>query len=279
METCNKTCCVYIHTNKTNGKMYVGQTCQNPKKRWANGLGYVTQQYFYRAIQKYGWNGFEHEIVASNLTKFEADDLEKTLIKELQTYDKQFGYNITLGGKGNLGYHLSDDTKQKIGAAIKKHYLNPEYAQKMKDIVPKRAIYQFSLDGEFIQRYDSAMEVERQLGILNATVSKCAFGKLPSAGGYIFLFEEDVDNIKQRVERYLHSKKPRREPIVQLSLDGQFISEWAGSADAGRALNINYKNINLVCRGKRNKAGGYNWMYLSDYNEMCKAHNELYNTK
>ena len=85
MEIYNGTCCVYIHTNKTNGKMYVGQTCQNPKKRWSNGLGYVTQQYFYRAIQKYGWDGFEHEIIASNLTKSEADNFEKILIKELKT--------------------------------------------------------------------------------------------------------------------------------------------------------------------------------------------------
>lgn len=274
MEIRNGTYCVYVHTNKINGKMYVGQTIRgdNPNRRWQNGYGYITQKYFYRAIQKYSWDSFEHEIIASNLTKFEADNFEKILIKELKTYDKQFGYNITLGGKGNSGYHLSDEAKQKISVANKKHYLNPEYAQKMKDIVPKRAIYQFSLEGEFIKKYDSAMEVERQLGILNATVSKCAFGKLPSAKGYIFLFEEDVETILQRVERYRCSKKPRYEHIVQLSLDGQFISEWVGSADAGRALKINYKNINLVCRGKRNNAGGYKWMYLSDYNK-------LYNTK
>lgn len=272
MEIYNGTCCVYIHTNKTNGKMYVGQTCQNPKKRWSNGLGYATQQYFYRAIQKYGWDGFEHEIIASNLTKFEADNFEKILIKELKTYDNQFGYNITLGGKGNLGYHLSDDTKQKIGAAIKKHYLNPEYAQKMKDVVPKRAIYQFSLDGEFIKKYDSAMEIERQLGILNSTISQCAFSRLPSACGYIFLFEEDIDYIEQRVEKYKNSIKPRNEHIIQLTLDGIYIREWITAAEAGRVLGFNYKNINAVCRGKRNKAGGYKWMYLSDYNQ-------LYNTK
>ena len=25
--------CIYIHKNKINGKVYIGQTCQNPKKR------------------------------------------------------------------------------------------------------------------------------------------------------------------------------------------------------------------------------------------------------
>lgn len=31
---------VYIHTNKINGKKYVGVTCRDPKTRWANGAGY-----------------------------------------------------------------------------------------------------------------------------------------------------------------------------------------------------------------------------------------------
>ena len=68
-----------------------------------------------------------------------------------------------------------------------------------------------------------------------------------------------------RVEKYDKSIKPRNEHIVQLTLDGLYIREWTTAAEAGRALGINYKNINTVCRGKRNKAGGYKWMYLSDY--------------
>jgi hypothetical protein len=276
MEIYNGTYCVYIHTNKINGKMYVGRTINgdNPNKRWSNGYGYATQKYFYRAIKKYGWNGFLHEIVASNLTEQEANNFERLLIEKLKTYDKDFGYNLTLGGQGTTGYHMSEESKRKRNVTMQKYFSDPKYIQLMRDVAPKRAIMRFTLDGVFIDKYDSAMEAERQIGVLNSTISQCAFGKLPSAGGYIFLFEEDVNNIKQRVERYLHAKKPRNEPIVQLSLDGEFISEWDGSADAGKALNMNYKNINAVCRGKRNKAGGYRWMYLSDYQKMCKTQND-----
>lgn len=84
--------CVYIHTNKINGKKYVGQTCQEPEKRWKNGKGYHNNIYFTRAIQKYGWDNFEHEIIKCNLTKEEADDIEKLLIKELNTLNPN-GYN------------------------------------------------------------------------------------------------------------------------------------------------------------------------------------------
>lgn len=58
---------------------------------------------FYRAIQKYGWNNFEHEVIAENLTKDEACEMEKALIKKLKSNDYHFGYNLSAGGEGNLG--------------------------------------------------------------------------------------------------------------------------------------------------------------------------------
>ncbi|MCR5503429.1 MAG: GIY-YIG nuclease family protein [Lachnospiraceae bacterium] len=44
--------CVYIRTNKINGKKYIGIST-NPERRWKNGTGYIGQ-FFGTAIQKYG---------------------------------------------------------------------------------------------------------------------------------------------------------------------------------------------------------------------------------
>ena len=55
MEAYNKKYCVYVHTNKFNGKKYVGITSMNPKDRWKNGNGYSNNSYFTNAIRKYGW--------------------------------------------------------------------------------------------------------------------------------------------------------------------------------------------------------------------------------
>ena len=64
---------IYAHINKINNKVYVGQTCQNPEKRWDYGSGYKKHNlHFYNAIKKYGWDNFEHEILFENLTQKEA---------------------------------------------------------------------------------------------------------------------------------------------------------------------------------------------------------------
>lgn len=98
MIICNGNYTVYIHTNTINGKCYVGITCQKPEDRWANGYGYSYNEHFFRAIQKYGWNNFDHEIFASNLTQEEACNMEKLLIKELESNNPDKGYNNDEGG-------------------------------------------------------------------------------------------------------------------------------------------------------------------------------------
>ena len=54
-------------------------------------------------------------------------------------------------------------------------------------------------------------------------------------------------------------------PIVQLTLDGQFIRKWSCAAEVKRELGINHGNIISCCKGKLKSAGGYKWMYASEF--------------
>lgn len=73
---------VYCHTNKINGKRYIGITSRKPERRWRNGEGYYHNQHFYASIQKYGWHNFMHEILYSDLKKEDACDIEKQKLQE-----------------------------------------------------------------------------------------------------------------------------------------------------------------------------------------------------
>lgn len=109
--------CVYKHTNKINGKVYIGQTCQNnPNRRWRNGEGYKRNPLFYNAIQKYGWNNFSHEILEDNLSLQQANVLEEKFIKDYKSQDYLYGYNIAFGGENHV---MSNSTKEKLSIAFK----------------------------------------------------------------------------------------------------------------------------------------------------------------
>ena len=63
---------LYVHINKINGKKYFGITCLNLKRRWKKGNAYKKCSYFYNAIQKYGWDNFEHIQIIDHLTRWNA---------------------------------------------------------------------------------------------------------------------------------------------------------------------------------------------------------------
>lgn len=108
--------CIYKHT-APNGKIYIGQTCQKPENRWKNGKGYSNNEYFSRAIQKYGWDNFKHEVLFCELEKEEADLLEIELIEKYNSTNKKYGFNLENGGYGK-GKH-SQETLRKMSEGRK----------------------------------------------------------------------------------------------------------------------------------------------------------------
>lgn len=117
---------VYSHVNKITNVTYVGITKRKPELRWANGFGYKTNPYFWRAIVKYGWDGFTHNILHSNLSKEEALSIEEGLISHYKSL--------------NLSYNISDEN---------------DYVGGLK----RRPIKVYTLNGELISIYESIHEV------------------------------------------------------------------------------------------------------------------------
>ena len=122
--------CVYLHKNKINNKVYVGQTKQSPpERRWGNnGIGYSKQTYFYNAIQKYGWDNFEHIILKENLTLEEADYWENYYINFYHSNDNKYGYNNRTGGHSFL---MNENVKKKISQANKGKVCSEETKKKI----------------------------------------------------------------------------------------------------------------------------------------------------
>lgn len=98
-----KTWTIYKITNKENGKIYIGQTNQEPNtrmsKHFCDAKSGRKNVAISSALNKYGKNGFIYEILQYANSSEEADNLEKEYIKHFRSNEKDFGYNLTEGGK------------------------------------------------------------------------------------------------------------------------------------------------------------------------------------
>jgi hypothetical protein len=54
----------------------------------------------------------------------------------------------------------------------------------------KRAVLQYTIDGEFVKEFESRKDAERELGVSDKYVSKHLRGKTKTCKGYIFKYKE-----------------------------------------------------------------------------------------
>lgn len=237
---------VYIHTNKVNGKRYVGITRQSVQERWRDGKGYRKCIYFYRAIEKYGWDGFDHEIFASNLTEKEAQHMEKLLIKELQTQDPEFGYNISDGGSIT---RISEEGRKRLSEQ-KKGELNPNFGRIVSEEEKKHLSELFS--GERNPNYGRKHTEEARRKMSEANI-----GHHPS--------EETRQKISlSMMGKFVGRPRPegsgRHQKKVLCVETGEVFDSIADAARS-KGLYNSKSNISAVCKGKIKSFGGYHWEY------------------
>lgn len=196
---------VYAHINIINGKRYVGITSKiNPEHRWNHGRGYNDNPHFRYAINKYGWDGFKHIILFDKLSEEEAKNKEIELIAKWNTNDKNYGYNMTVGGDGTKGYYPSEETRAKISKSRLKENLSEETLRRRSEGLRGRkftaehkrkigdgnskAVDMLSKNGEYLRSFRSAQDAEIITGISHSHISQYCHGKRNSTGGYLWRF-------------------------------------------------------------------------------------------
>lgn len=121
---------VYVHITPNN-KLYIGITSLRVNERWNSGYGYHNCKLFWRAIQKYGWDNIRHIILLENLSHEVACECERYLISKYQTNNVDFGYNLTSGGDGIVGYKFSKDHCHRQSERMKGHTVSEETRRKI----------------------------------------------------------------------------------------------------------------------------------------------------
>ena len=210
--------CVYMHISP-NDKVYIGVTCKKPKDRWRNGNGYKNNEFFYRAIQKYGWDCFQHLILFEGLTKEDAYKKERNLIYKYSSMDRRFGYNHHPGGCGaNEGHFTSEETREKRSKSMRGKFVGIYVGEKS----PKaKKINQYTLNGEYVKTWGSTTDIQRSLAIGYTNIVKCCTNNLLTAGGYIWRYAENpcgVDDIVKRLKTPKKHTDEQKEKIAKSML-------------------------------------------------------------
>lgn len=111
---------IYCIKNLKNDFVYVGQTCENFGRRflhhsWSLRNNRHCNKHLQNSFNKYGEENFIFEVLELVEDVNSLDDLERKYVDEARSNRKSF--NIQDGGqdKTNLGRHLSEEHKRKIG--------------------------------------------------------------------------------------------------------------------------------------------------------------------
>lgn len=112
---------IYKITNIKNKKMYIGKSIEI-EKRWENHIrklnnGKHENDHLQKSWNKYKEKNFKFEVIKECPEK-ELDKNEILLIKKLETYKPEYGYNKTMGGDG---CSPNEETKAMISNSLKGH--------------------------------------------------------------------------------------------------------------------------------------------------------------
>ena len=146
---------IYKITNKLNGKIYVGKHSSEKIDNTYMGSGVIIK----KAIKKYGKENFKKSILEvcedENLLNIQ----EKYWIKKTGAFENDYGYNLTKGGEGLLGFIPSAESIKKASESRKQHYI--DHPETSKNISEKAKIRVLGKGNPFYGKKLSKEHIEK----------------------------------------------------------------------------------------------------------------------
>ncbi|MBC5745621.1 hypothetical protein FMM74_019140 [Lachnospiraceae bacterium MD308] len=262
----NKKFCVYKHESPSH-KVYIGITSRKPKKRWVNGEGYNNNDYFTKAIKKYGWENFKHEILYTNLSKDEACEKEKELIKYYDSTNRDKGYNITPGGEynsaseegrkrissANIGRVVSKKTRIQISKTKTGVPMREDTKKKISVIRKKMHLHMTEEHRKKISEVNTGKEMSEET---RDKIRKGLEGKSKSV-------EHRKKLSESRKGRYMGKDNPIAEAVRCIET-GEI---YECMSDADRKLNVSLGSVSKCIVGKQKSVRGFHFEKINEVGE------------
>jgi len=127
---------IYKITSPTN-KIYIGRSKDiiNRIVHYKNVLC-KSQTKIYYSLKKYGWENHKFEILCQ-CSESELNNLEKYYIELYQSFNSEYGLNLTSGGEGCI---CSNETKEKLRLLTTKRNTGRKLSEETKQKIREKAI-------------------------------------------------------------------------------------------------------------------------------------------
>ena len=162
-------------------KWYIGQTIE-PKMRFyrhIKSLVYKDNNYFHRALRKYGLENFIYCVLEENVLR---ENLNMKEQEWIEYYDSFYdGYNLTAGGGQTI---FSEESKRKMSKSRK----GRPSPFKGKTSPKRKKVLKYDLNGNFIKEYTSMTEAAKENPKCGKNIGAVCQGKRKQAGGFIWKY-------------------------------------------------------------------------------------------
>ena len=259
---------IYKIENLINSKVYIGQTINNPTRRFNQHQSKLRKNahdnsYLQNAWNKYTEENFKFKII-NKCPIAELDEIEISLISKYNELGKC--YNLETGG--HLRKELHEDTRKLLSEALTEKWKDKQYLEKMKKNLMKKII---CINTRVI--YESTVSASEQLGIKYQNINQVCRGNNISTRGvdgkyYQFAYYEEGKIYK------LQKLKNNRESKAVVCVNTGKI--YNSSVKASEEMNAQQGHISACCLGKRNFAGRMDngdwikWVFEKDYDTNYK---------
>lgn len=130
--------------------------------------------------------------------------------------------------------------------------------QKENYLYHKKKIKQYDLNGNFINSWNTASQIKKELNISQSSIINCCNNKQENSGGFQWCYEGNESNIKV----LKLNTKLRNQTILMLDFNNNIIKEFEKVSDVYKYFNKTDNGyISQVLKGKRKSAWGYKFQY------------------
>lgn len=189
-------------------------------------------------------------------------DLNGEYIKEYSCLPSIMQINTTFDRSGIIGC-CKKNKKSANGFlwAYKEDYIKGYLPKYQKNYSNARKIVRLSIDGEYINTYDSISDAKKDLDVKTIRIYTNEHPK--STKGFLFVYDDEYDT-KTTYEFKKESLMAKK--VVQLTMKREFIREYSSLTKATKQYdNVNLKGISKCVNKGCKSHGGFIWIFAEEY--------------